>query len=694
MTDPETLTLGELLRRHRLDAGLSQTELAARMGVHQSIVGGFERGQRVPYPEQVTLLAKVLRLTQDQGTEISRRCGVGPVERPASETTPVVWNVPGRNPAFTGREALLRELRAQVGGGSPAVLLPVALHGLGGVGKTQLALEYAYRYRGDYDVVWWINAEQLELVDVAFAELGTRMGLARTGSVPDDAKEVREALRRGVPYARWLLIFDNAAEPHELAPYLPDSGGVGHVLVTSRIQSWARVATPLAVDVFTPTESVHHLTVGVEGLDPGTAEEIAQVVGNLPLAVESATAWLASTGTAPQRYLEALRSEPMKVLASHQPHGYPTSVSTVWNLAIDRLQKREPIAFRLLELSAFLDPDGIPAELLYSDGVITALRHFAGRDVDQLEIGNAIREIVTLSLMRADSGTLRIHRLVQGTVEARMEAPRQADTMHEVHRILAGLRPISGDTDDPANWPRYAMIWPHLAPSKSAMCDEWEVRELLIDRVRFLWMIGERDRALEFGRGIEAVWNQRLHHHPEEYPNITSALTRQVLRLRLEITNAVRVGDHYHESYPMTTAIHAAQSEILGEHHPEVLLTSSGIAADLRGLGEFRQALKIDRMIHDTLRESLGEDHPRTLTAANNLAVSYRFIGDMQRACELDERAWRARRRLIGERHRHTMSSWTSYGLDLLGPRSDARRCVLRGVGYAACRDTPERGLA
>ena len=163
-------------------------------------------------------------------------------------TIPPVWRVPTRNASFTGRNEILEKLHDQLIGGSTAVVLPVALHGLGGVGKTQVAQEFAHRFMADYDVVWWVPAEQRDLINPSLAELAPHLGVRPADSTAETAEAVREALRRGRPYDRWLLIFDNADEPREVEDFFP--GGPGHVIVTSRNPAWSQVAEPVAIDVF------------------------------------------------------------------------------------------------------------------------------------------------------------------------------------------------------------------------------------------------------------------------------------------------------------------------------------------------------------------------------------------------------------------------------------------------------------
>ena len=154
--------------------------------------------------------------------------GAGP-RLPGS--VPRVWNLPARNPGFTGRDGLLVAVRERLLAGDRAVVQ--AFQGMGGVGKTQLAIEYAYRFAGAYDLAWWVNAEQAGLIGDQFAALGAALGCVQAGA---GAEVVRAAVlgelrERG----RWLLVFDNAENPADITGWLP--GGGGHVLITSRERS-------------------------------------------------------------------------------------------------------------------------------------------------------------------------------------------------------------------------------------------------------------------------------------------------------------------------------------------------------------------------------------------------------------------------------------------------------------------------
>jgi len=251
-------------------------------------------------------------------------------------TIPPIWNVPARNADFTGRGATLELLRDKLAGGGRAVVVSQALYGLGGVGKTQLALEYAHRFMADYDLVWWVPSERSEEISGALAELARRMDLKVGDNVSEAAETALEELRRDTT-PHWLLIFDNADDPKQLEPYLPS--GSGHVLITSRNQAWTHSAEPLEVDVFTRAESVAHLLRHVPELDLADAQRVADALGHLPLAVEQASAWLEQTGMPAQVYVEELATQSTQILALNQPSDYPMPVVATWNLSFDRLKQ-------------------------------------------------------------------------------------------------------------------------------------------------------------------------------------------------------------------------------------------------------------------------------------------------------------------------------------------------------------------
>ncbi len=210
---------------------------------------------------------------------------------------PEIWgNVPPRNKNFTGREELLADLRRRAGVTPATAVLPQALHGIGGVGKTQLAIEYAYHFADQYQVIWWIPADQIALVRSTLAALAPRLGLTgiAPGRVEDAVTAVYDALRRGKPYDRWLLVFDNADQPELVREFMPP--GPGHVIVTSRNRGWAEVVDALEVDVFTRDESRQYLKRRVAGIDQEAADRLADELGDLPLALEQAAALLGADG--------------------------------------------------------------------------------------------------------------------------------------------------------------------------------------------------------------------------------------------------------------------------------------------------------------------------------------------------------------------------------------------------------------
>jgi tetratricopeptide (TPR) repeat protein/CO dehydrogenase nickel-insertion accessory protein CooC1 len=568
-------------------------------------------------------------------------------------TIPPIWNVPARNADFSGRGAILEMLRDKLAGGGVAVVVAQALYGLGGVGKTQLALEYAHRFMADYNLVWWVPSERAEEISLALAQLARKMELSVSDNVAEAAEAALEELRRDTT-PHWLLVFDNADDPKQLEPYLPT--GAGHVLITSRNQAWTHSAEPLEVDVFTREESVNHLLRHIPELDLDDARQVADALGHLPLAVEQASAWLEQTGMPARTYVAELATQSSKILGLNQPSDYPMPVVATWNLSFERLKERSPAAVRLLQLCAFFSPGPISMDLLYSDEMNASLLPFDATLTEKLMLGRVIRDISRFALIKVDQGSnsLQMHRLVQAVIRSQMSDQEQLDARHEVHKILVGARPRQGETDDPSNWSTYDIIWPHLGPSRAEECDDARTRQLLLDWVRYQYRCGEFETCLTLARRLETGWTSLLGSDDQ-----------QTLYLQFNIANVLRSQGRLSEARELDEYVLERQREVLGPHHPYTLMTAGGLGADLCALGDFEEALDYYKDAYESFKDQFGEDYPRTLAAAHNLACSMRLVGNYTEARTLNAETLDRQRQVLGDDHPNTLLSAASLAHDM-----------------------------
>jgi len=268
-----------------------------------------------------------------------------------------LWTIPARVTGFTGRDTLLGTLDTALPTDGWAGV--AALTGMGGVGKTATAIEYAHRHRDGVDVGWWIPAQDPTQVAPRLAELASGLDLVTPADpvgVAVGRLRAELAVRR-----RWLLVFDNAEDPTALTPLVPD--GPGRVVITSRNPAWRGVAT-IPVAAFTRSESLALLCALAPTLTVTDADHVAAALGDLPLAMEQAGALLADTGWDADTYLRLLDERAEEVFDHGHDGAYPVTVSASWQVGFDRLAAEDATAFDLLTVIAWFGPEPVPLSLL------------------------------------------------------------------------------------------------------------------------------------------------------------------------------------------------------------------------------------------------------------------------------------------------------------------------------------------
>jgi tetratricopeptide (TPR) repeat protein len=527
------------------------------------------------------------------------------------------------------REALLCGDRAVV----------QAFHGMGGVGKTQLAAEYAHRFAGFYDLVWWIACEQPELIGDQFTALAEDLGCALPGAGLDASR--RAVLARLHEMERWLLVLDNAEDPRDLSGWLP--GGTGHVIITSRASGWDEIAVPVEVGMLDRAESMAILLDRLPLLADSDADRIADAAGDLALAVAQAASYMTEAGVSAGEYLALLDGRAAEVMLAGRTVTYSRSLAAVTELALEQLQAEQPAAAIVIVLCACLGPEPVPAQWFTRAG--TALpAPLAPKAADPVSLTQAIIRSQLTSRQAAMART-------------RAEVFIAASQSHLDYR----------DAQDPLTWPGWARLLPHLLaldPGRSA------IPELRVSAVNACWYLAKRGDApasYAVARQLHQGWQQALGpDHPD------------TLNAQHTIAYALSLMGRYQEARDLDEDTAARCRRVLGDSHITTLNAVNTLALRLMDLGNHLTARELLADVASRASQAHPDDHPDVIGFAFNLATCIAALGEADTARRLLEDALARHRQVLGDDHPDTITSAAELAIHMRahGEAGTARRLL------------------
>ncbi|MFG2814679.1 tetratricopeptide repeat protein [Streptomyces sp. NPDC048410] len=543
-----------------------------------------------------------------------------------------------------GREEELSRLRSALtaGRGEGLIAQGGAVHGLGGIGKSTVALHYAHRHRGDYSLIWWINAASPDEIETSFTRLTCALvpGWAVTA---ERGAQVAWALQWLAWHPGWLLIYDNVEDAGDLAPYTGALHNGHHLATSRRATGWPDDIATLTLGTLDPEDAVALLCRLVFKDSEPTARQweearrLASDVGHFPLAVRQAGAYLAQNrGVGMDAYRRRLGTKLAK--AAHGADAQRT-VARIWDVTLQALEKDAPLAVELLHTAAWLAPDGIPHTLLAPPGT------------DPDDTAEAIGVLAAYSMVTDTGTTLSVHRLVQTVLrQLQNEDSEQRRHLRGRERAEQAVARLIPDPDEDATADsQWDALIPHLV-TLAASTPPGHQNSAFADVYRIA-----ADRLHDQGHTARTI--PLMEATLAEYERVLGATHPDTLTSRGNLASAyASVGDAG-RAIPLMEATLAQCERVLGDTDPAALSIRNNLADVYHSVGDMGRAIPL---MEATLAECvrvLGDSHPNTLTIRNNLAGVYQTAGDPGRALPLFEATLAQRERVLGGTHPATLTS-------------------------------------
>jgi tetratricopeptide (TPR) repeat protein len=575
--------------------------------------------------------------------------------KPISQIVSIFSVTYARNPFFSGRDAFLGVLTQELAAQKPRQYNHrIALYGLGGVGKTQVALEYAYRHQSDYMYVFWVSAVDQTQILSGFANIARLTGCA---SSLTGAEGVAKAVLRWLRDTEdWLLILDNLDDITVANGYLPDANGAGHTLITTRNKNSDGIpANGLEVREMDSANAIQFLLDRVGIVEPTEeirkeGREIVKELGYLPLAIDQAAAYIRTSQNIFE-YRKIYEKQRMDVLRYRPPgnYDYTHTVATTWRISLDRLKTEFPGAVDLIRLFAFMNPDEVLVDFIRG-GIDALPPNLQNLILNRLFWIETLRVLESFSLIRvfAAGEKISIHRLVQAVIQDDLnQATRDQVSMDVLGLALRNFPAITNAV---------------------------------------LGNLNLRETCRRFGSQVTFCLENTLGVRE----------TNKWLTLAHRLTSVLHDDGFYLDAYHWRKRTHEIERKVLGNEHPDVKRMKCDLAADLTGLGRLHEAFELSLESFNECKNIYGSVHLVTMRCMEVLSEAYANLGHFQQSVSLQEEVLRLWQKL-GSGVETSEILWVmrrlADGLGALGRWAEAERLaryVLNAYRRVSGQEHPE----